>query len=167
MTRAPSARWTAQQLRNVTPLGTGAEIIIRERDDKYGTEFDEVAKGASIRVLRTAVQAPLMNAACERILGSVRRECLDHINILGESHLRAVLTETVAYFNRLRPHQRLKQRVPVPPGEAASAGKTVALPVLGRLHHDYRQAARRDGYTRGPAQGPKPLNPPRSATRVP
>jgi putative transposase len=105
--------------------------------------FDRVARATGIRLLKTAVRAPLVNATCERFLGSVRRECLDHIVILGERHLHVVLSEYVAYFNGRRPHQGLEQRVPAPqPVDGSAAkGKVVAIPVLGGLHHDYRRAA--------------------------
>jgi putative transposase len=94
--------------------------------------------------VRTAVQAPLMNSVCERFLGSVRRECLDHLVILSEQHLHHVLAEyALSYFNAARPHQGIGQRIPVP-GEhipARFAGPVTALPVLGGLHHNYRAAA--------------------------
>jgi putative transposase len=144
VTRAPTQAWTAQQLRNTTPLGHGPRFIIRDRDDKFGAVFDRVAKGAGARVLRTAVQAPLMNAVCERFLGSVRRECLDHIVILSEEHLRRVLDEyALNYFNTARPHQGIGQRSPVASEHvrAPFAGSVTAMPVLGGLHHDYRAAA--------------------------
>jgi transposase InsO family protein len=143
VTRAPNARWTAQQLRQVTPFGEGPKFIIRDRDNKFGADFDRVAKGAGIRVLKTAIKAPLMNSTCERFIGSVRRECLDHVIILSEAHLKAMLVEWVAHFNRGRPHQGLEQRVPVPSdaSSGASAGKVIALPVLGGLHHEYRRVA--------------------------
>ena len=103
-----------------------------------------MAKGAGIRVLKTAVQAPLMNAVCERFLGSVRRECLDHLLILGERHLLHVLREyAFQYFNEARPHQGLGQRIPVsaPRRSCKDTSKVVAIPVLGGLHHDYWVAA--------------------------
>ena len=142
-TREPSERWTAQRLRNATPFAAGPRLAIRDRDAKFGADFDRVAKGARIRLLKTAVQAPLMNATCERFLGSVRRECLDHVIILGEDHLRSVLSEYVEYFNASRPHQGIAQRVPVPSPEKSSrmSGNVVASPVLGGLHHAYRWAA--------------------------
>ena len=77
ITRSPTAEWTGQQLRNITPFGEGPQFIIRDNDNKFGAEHDRVAKGAGMKVLRTAIQAPLMNSVCERFLGSVRRECLD------------------------------------------------------------------------------------------
>ena len=85
-----------------------------------------------------------MNAVCERFLGSVRRECLDHILILNERHLRGVLKEyALSYFNEARPHQGIEQRVPVPSERKSYApgAQVVALPILGGLHHDYRVAA--------------------------
>jgi transposase InsO family protein len=144
VTRAPTQAWTAQQLRNATPFGEGPQFILRDRDDKFGAAFDRIAKGAGARVLRTAVRAPLMNAVCERFLGSVRRECLDHIVILSEEHLRAVLAEySLSYFNMARPHQGIGQRTPVAPEpeRAPSVGSVTAIPVLGGLHHEYRTAA--------------------------
>jgi putative transposase len=143
VTRSPTETWTAQQLRNVTPFGHGPQFIIRDRDDKYGADFDRVAKGAGIRVIRTAVEAPLMNSTCERFLGSVRREALDHIVILGERHLKSVLSEYVGYHGTMRPHQGLGQRIPTstPQRICTDASKVVAVPVLGGLHHGYRAAA--------------------------
>jgi transposase InsO family protein len=144
VTRAPTQAWTAQQLRNATPFGQGPQFIIRDRDDKFGAVFDRIANGARIRVLRTAVQAPLMNSVCERFLGSVRRECLDHVIILSESHLRHVLAEyALSYFNTARPHQGIGQRIPVPAEHLRSrfAGSVTAIPVLAGLHHEYRAAA--------------------------
>jgi putative transposase len=144
VTRSPSETWTAQQLRNVTPFGLGPQFIIRDRDDKYGSELDRVAKGAGIRVIRTAAEAPLMNSVCERFLGSVRREALDHVIILGERHRQRLLEEyAFRYHNCSRPHQGLAQRIPVskPRRTCREASKVVAIPVLGGLHHDYRAAA--------------------------
>jgi putative transposase len=143
VTREPSERWVAQQLRNATPFGKGPKFIIRDRDAKFGVDFDRAANGAGIRVLKTAVRAPLMNATCERFLGNVRRECLDHFVILGEHHLRRVLGEYVRYFNGSRPHQGLQQRVPAPElvDGSVATGKVIAFPVLGGLHHEYRRAA--------------------------
>jgi len=133
-------------LREATPFGVGARLIIRDNDGKFGADFDRAARGAGMRVLRTAVQAPLMSSVCERFLGSVRRECLDHLVVLGERHLEQALEEYCSrYFNRARPHQGLGQRVPLPvmPTRkiSAHAGAVVGFPVLRGLHHDYRAAA--------------------------
>jgi transposase InsO family protein len=144
VTRGPSERWTAQQLRNATPFGQGPQFIIRDRDDKFGADFDQAAKGAGTRIIRTAVKAPLMNSICERFVGSVRREALDHVIVIGERHMKFVLEEySFRYFNTARPHQGLAQRIPVPASRktCSDASKVVAMPVLGGLHHDYRAAA--------------------------
>ena len=107
--------------------------------------FTAVAVGTGIEVLRTPIRAPRANAICERLLGSVRRECLDHMLILRETHLDRVLKEYIAYFNRARPHQGIQQQIPAA-SEAAvvsgkATGKVIGFPVLGGLHHDYRRAA--------------------------
>jgi putative transposase len=140
-TRAPSDAWVAQQLRNATPNGQGPRFLLRDRDAKFGAVFDRVAAGGGIRVLRTPFRAPRANAICERFLGSVRRECLDHILILGERHLDRVLAEYVRYFNADRPHQGLAQRIPAgDAGPANTNGRVVETPVLQGLHHAYRRA---------------------------
>ena len=83
-----------------------------------------------------------MNATCERFLGSLRRECLDHTLILGEGQLRRVVREYVRYFNQLRPHQGLGQQLPAPTGPAvATSGPVQAVPILGGLHHAYQRMA--------------------------
>ena len=141
VTRWPTQAWVAQQLREATAWGEGPRFLIRDRDDKFGVEFDRVA-AKSIRILRTAVRAPKMNAVCERFLGSVRRECLDHVIILSERQLKKVVNEYVDYFHR-RPHQGLGQEMPVlgPSVEGCDPNQVVAVPILGGLHHDYRAAA--------------------------
>ena len=107
VTRSPSDAWVAQALREATAYCQGPWFLIRDNDDKFGAKFDAVTKACETKVIRTAVKAPLMNSICERFLGSVRRECLDHILILGEDHLRRVLAEYVGYFVESRPHQGL------------------------------------------------------------
>jgi putative transposase len=143
VTRAPTQQWTAQQLRNATPFGGGPGFIIRDRDCKFGADFDRAAQALGTRVIKTAVRTPDMNASCERFLGSVRRECLDHVIVLSERHLLAVLAEYVSYFNHARPHQGLGQRTPtsVEGSAPAGAGQVISFPVLGGLHNDYRRAA--------------------------
>ncbi|MBW2457508.1 MAG: DDE-type integrase/transposase/recombinase, partial [Deltaproteobacteria bacterium] len=95
VTRSPTSLWTAQQLREATPFGQSPRFIIRDNDDKFGAEFDRIARSTGIRVLRTPCRAPRANATCERYLGSARRDCLDHVLILGEKHLLRVLKEHV------------------------------------------------------------------------
>jgi putative transposase len=101
-----------------------------------------VAHGAETRVLRTPVRSPKANAYCERFLGSVRRECLDHVVALGERHLLETLLEYSRYYNEARTHQGIGQLIPVGFSTAAvESGSVIARPVLNGLHHDYRRAA--------------------------
>ena len=145
VTRSPTDAWFAQQLREATPFGAAPTYLIRDNDAKYAPRFEAVARGSGIEVLRTPIQAPRANAICERLLGSVRRECLDHIVIISEAHLRRVLSEYVRYFNHSRPHQGINQRVPdresSPNRSAGTTEGIVSSPVLGGLHHEYRRAA--------------------------
>jgi len=144
---AASADWLAQQLRQLTPFGQGPKFLLRDHDAKFGTVFDDVAKGAGVRVIRTPVMAPKANAHRERLIGSVRRECVDHLLVFGEDHLRRVLEQYRDYYNTCRPHQGIGQRSPDTFDRPARAPQRVApqqviaCPVLGGLHHDYRTAA--------------------------
>jgi putative transposase len=145
VTRSPTDAWTAQQLREATAYGVGPKYLIRDHDSKFGVDFARVAKTSRIEMLTTPYHAPRANAMCERFLGSVRRECLDHLLILHEKQLQRVLNAYVHYFNRARPHQGIQQQRPeqkagsVPPDP--QGGKVLSLPILGGLHHDYRRSA--------------------------
>jgi putative transposase len=109
VTRSPTAEWTAQQLRNITPFGEGPQFIIRDNDNKFGAEFDRVAKGAGMKVLRTAIQAPLQNSICERFIGSARRECLDHVIIAAKNSNRfgRRLVSRVSHGDYVTPNLRI------------------------------------------------------------
>jgi len=111
-TTSPSANWLAQQLRQLTPFGQGPKFLLSDNDAKFGTVFDDVAKGAGVRVIRTPAMAPKANSHCERLIGSVRREGLDHVLVLGENHLQRVLGQYRDYYNACRPHQGIDQRRP-------------------------------------------------------
>ncbi len=143
VTRHPTDAWVAQQLREATPFDQRPRYLIRDNDGKFGSAFARVAATSDIDILRTPPRAPRANAVCERFLGSVRRECLDHLFILGERQLHRVLREYVAYFNRARPHQGLGQAPPESPAQEnwSREGPICAVPVLGGLHHIYQRAA--------------------------
>ena len=144
VTRAPTDTWVAQQLREATPYATAPRFLIRDNDGKFGSHFVAAATGAGIDVRPIPPRSPNLNAICERFLGGLRRECLDHVLILGEQHLRRVLAEWVRHFNGGRPHQGIGQRIPNQrrrPDRAGPRGSIVACPVLGGLHHDYQRAA--------------------------
>ena len=145
VTRSPTDAWVAQQLREATPYGQTPTYLIRDNDRKFGLHFARVATTSGIKVLRTPYRTPQANAICERFLGSVRRECLDHFLIFHERQLHRLLKAYVLYFNQARPHQGLGQRIPDLPVHAAlpsnQPDQVLSVPVLGGLHHDYRRAA--------------------------
>jgi putative transposase len=145
VTRSPTDAWTAQQRRFATAYGQGPKYLIRDNDGKFGVTFARFAKTSGIEILKTPYQAPRANAICERFLGSVRRECLDHLLILHERQLQRALNAYIHYFNQARPHQGMAQQIPeqrrsVPSAQDAG-NKVIALPVVGGLHHDYHWAA--------------------------
>jgi putative transposase len=152
LTAHPTGDWTVQQARNLAlTLGDRFEdirFLIHDRGPNFTASFDAVFQAAGTRILRTAVQAPRMNAICERLVGTLRRELLDRVLILGESHLRAVLTEYQEHYNTARPHQGIVQRVP--DGKHNGSRLTVddldrrqilRKPVLGGLINEYARAA--------------------------
>jgi putative transposase len=147
VTRSPTGSWAAQQLREATPDENRPRFLIHDHDAKYRPLFDRVAAASGIAVIRTPVRAPRANAVCERLLGSVRRECADHLLILGEWHLGRVLAAYVAHFNEARPHQGIGQCIPAanaasaPPLRTDGKHRVIGVPVLGGLHHEYRWAA--------------------------
>ena len=145
VTRAPTDPWVAQQLREATPYGQTPKYLIRDNDRKFGPSFARIATTSGIKVLRTPYRTPRANAVCERFLGSVRRECLDHFLILNEKQLHRLLKNYVQYFSQARPHQGLRQRIPEPLLLSApspnQSGQVLSFPVLGGLHHDYQKAA--------------------------
>ena len=141
-TRNPTQEWTAQQLRNVLMDTAAPAFLVRDRDDKFGAVFDRVAEGAGVRVIQTAVRAPNMNAVAERFVGSLRRELLDHVLVLGDRQLGSLVRQYQAYFHAARPHQGLGQRLPAGQRPPANTNRPIeARAVLGGLHHDYRRAA--------------------------
>lgn len=116
ITTNPDGPWTTQQARNLAmTLGTTLDqlrFLIRDRGSQFTTAFDTVFEDCGLRILRSPPQAPRANAICERLVGTLRREVLDHTLILNQNHLQTVLTEYVAHYNAARPHQGIAQRVP-------------------------------------------------------
>ncbi len=143
VTRSPSRQWVAQQLREATPFAEGPRFLIRDNDDKFGPEFDNVAKACGTKVLRTPVRAPRANSFCERFVGSARRECLDHVIILSVLQMYRCLSECCRYFNESRRHQGIEQRVPLGTrfSPEVDGERVVSIPILGGLHHEYRRVA--------------------------
>jgi len=144
VTKFPTDEWTAQQLREATPWGRGPKYLIRDRDKKYAMHFSAVAMSSGIKELKTPFRTPQANGYCERFMGSLRRECMDHILIHDDNHLRRVVTEYTAYFNQERPHQGIEQRIPnhydLPKSKPVS-GRITSKAILGGLHHSYSRTA--------------------------
>jgi putative transposase len=140
--RHPTEEWTAKQPRNATMDGEVPRILLRDRHDEHGASFNRVAQGVGMKVFKTAVRAPNMNAVADRFVKSARREMLDHLLALDDQHLARLMGEYKDYFNEARPHQGVGQRVPGRPALVADVTKPIVIkPVLGGLHHDYRRAA--------------------------
>ena len=140
-TAHPTDTWVAQQLKKATPWNEAPKYLIRDNDRKYGHRFSAVAKATGIEEVQIPFGAPDANAICERFVGSLRRECLDHMLVLNHKHLHVIIRDYVEYYNKCRPHQGLAQRIPIPPGDPPASGEVIALPILGGLHHQYRRAA--------------------------
>jgi transposase InsO family protein len=140
VTASPTAAWIWRQMMEATPLGRQPQFLIHDRDADYGGDFDERLANLGITGVRTPPRAPKANAIGERIVRTIRSECLDHVIVINERHLQAVLGEFADYYNRDRTHRSLALQSPVP-RPVQSAGRIVSRPVLGGLHHAYTRAA--------------------------
>ena len=107
VTRHPTAQWIWRQVVEATPWGTRPSYVIRDHDRSYGTDFIQSAARIGITTIVTPIRAPNANAVAERVIGTLRRECLDHLIVLNERHLLQVLLEYVEHYNRKRPHRSL------------------------------------------------------------
>jgi len=140
VTAHPTAAWVWRQLIEATTWGHQPRHLLRDRDAVHGPNFRAPAERIGIDALATPVQAPKANAVAERVIGTLRRECLDHVIVLNEQHLSAVLMEFVHYYNVERPHRTLRLETPEPRVRSA-IGPVRSRPVLKGLHHVYERAA--------------------------
>jgi transposase InsO family protein len=140
VTVSPTAAWIWQQLREATPWSRQPRFLIHDRDAVYGGDFDRRLASLGISGVRTPPRAPNANAVAERIVRTIRTECLDHLLVFDERHLRTVLAEFADYYNRDRPHRSLGLQSPLP-SRVPARGPVVSRPVLGGLHHVYARAA--------------------------
>ena len=143
VTNHPTARWTAQQIVSAFPYEESPRYLLCDNDGIYGEEFQRRVQSMGIEEVRTAVRSPWQNPYAERVIGSIRRECLDHMIVLNEDHLRRVLAEYFEYYNVHRAHQGLDGDTPYGRNkEPPDDGPVRSIPFLGGLHHRYtRQAA--------------------------
>ncbi len=138
----PTAQWTAQQLVEAFPFDTAPRYVLRDRDCIYGERFRNRVKSLGIEEVLTAPRSPWQSPYVERLIGSIRRECLNHIIVFNERHLRRLLKSYFEYYHGARTHLSLAKQCPVPRSiEQPDQGKVVAIPHVGGLHHEYRRAA--------------------------
>jgi putative transposase len=148
VTEHPTAEWTRQQFRDFVDGESAHRYLIHDRDTIFSEKVDEALSEFGLKVLKTPVRSPMANAHCERVIGTIRRECLDYLIPVNERHLKRVLQEFATYYNRGRPHTALGPGLPEPNHDAVPSGRLrYELPsgyriaktsVLGGLHHDYR-----------------------------
>jgi transposase InsO family protein len=150
VTAHPTGSWVVQQARNLTMALEDrvqpVKFLIRDRDSKFTSSFDEVFQAEGVRIIRTPVRAPRANAFAERFVGTIRRECLDRVLILGHRHLERVLTEYVAHYNGHRPHRSLSQLAPLdakppPPIDDPKPRELHRTDAVFGLIHEYRLVA--------------------------
>jgi transposase InsO family protein len=142
ITEHPTAAWTAQQIIEAFPNDTAPRWLLRDRDAIYGDAFRRRVAGMGIGAVISSPSSPWQNPYAERLIGSIRRECLDHVIVLGERHLRRTLAAYLTYYHGSRTHLSLEKDAPSPRAvQAIAAGPVVALPEVGGLHHRYERRA--------------------------
>ena len=142
VTAHPTQQWTAQQIVDAFPFNETPRYMIRDRDSTYGEWFRHRVRNMGIREVVIAPRSPWQNSFVERVIGSIRRECLDHVIIWNEHHRRHVLRSYFDYYHNSRTHLSLERNAPNPREvEPRSSGKVVAIPQVGGLHHRYTRAA--------------------------
>jgi transposase InsO family protein len=140
-TEHPTAQWTAQQIVEAFPWDTVPKYLIRDRDSIYGSYFRQRVKNMGIKEVLTAPRSPWQNPYAERLIGSIRRECLNHIIVLGEKHLQKILSSYFEYYNQDRTHCSLYKDVPMErlvQTKPFIGNKIIKLPLVGGLHNRYQ-----------------------------
>jgi putative transposase len=142
ITEHPTAAWTAQQVVEAFPYDPAPRWLVRDRDAIYGDEFRHRVAGMGMTEVIAAPSSPWQNPFAERLIGSLRRECLDHVIILSEQHLRRVMSRYVSYYHGARTHLALEKDAPTPRRiHASTEGPVVAFAEVGGLHHRYERRA--------------------------
>ncbi len=142
VTAHPTARWTAQQVVEAFPFDEASRFLIRDRDGIYGQDFRARIKHMGIEEVVIAPRSPWQNPFAERVIGSIRRECLDHVIVFNEPHLVRTLARYFEYYHQSRTHLSLSRNAPIPRRvELPSEGRVIAIPQVGGLHHRYMRAA--------------------------
>ncbi len=142
VTAHPTAQWTAPQIVEAFPFDTAPRYLLPDRDAIYGERFRRRLHSLGIREVLIAPRSPWQSPYAERLIGSIRRECLDHVIAFNERHLKRLLGSFVSYYLAARTHLALDKHCPQPrPVASSDPGQVIALPHVGGLHHEYRRAA--------------------------
>jgi transposase InsO family protein len=142
VTDSPGAEWTAQQIVEAFPWDTAPRYLLRDRDGIYGQEFTTRVKHMGIKEVKTAPRSPWQSRYVERLIGTLRRDCIDHVIVLGDKHLRRILHDYLGYYHKCRTHLSLGKDAPEPRRvEPPDQGNIVEIPMVGGLHHRYRRLA--------------------------
>jgi len=142
VTAHPTAEWTAQQLRDAFPWDTTPRYLLRDRDRIFGDEFTQQVKDRGIQEVLSAPRSPWQRAYIERLIGTLRRECLDHVIVFNEASLYRHVKSFLAYYHESRTHLALAKDTPEPrPVHPPELGAVVAIPRVGGLHHRYERHA--------------------------
>jgi putative transposase len=140
VTARPTAEWTAQQLREAFPFERIPRHLLRDRDSIFGDEFRETVKAIGIEEVLSAPRSPWQRAYVERVIGTIRRECLDHVIVFNEASLQGYLKRFLAYYHESRTHLSLGKDSPTTrPVQNTDGGRIVAVPQVGGLHHRYER----------------------------
>ena len=140
VTAHPTAEWTAQQMLEAFPFDTAPKYLLRDRDRIYGQEFRDQVAVMNINEVLSAPRSPWQRAYVERVIGSIRRECLDHVIVFNEESLRRTLRSYFSYYHRSRLHLSLDKDSP-DSRSVQSVGRVIAFPEVGGLHHRYERVA--------------------------
>jgi len=142
VTEHPTAQWTGQQIVEAFPWETAPKYLLRDRDAVYGRQFQSRVKSLGIDEVVTAPRSPWQNAFVERVIGSIRRDCLDHVIVLNERHLKWILASYFSYYHLWRTHLSLGMDSPESrPVQPPAHGKIIQFPEVGGLHHHYERLA--------------------------
>jgi hypothetical protein len=142
ITEHPTAQWTSQQIVEAFPWETAPRYLLRDRDSIYGACFQERVRHMSIEEVKIAPRSPWQNPYCERVIGSIRRDLLDHVIVLNDRHLRRLLGSYLSYYHRFRTHLSLDMDCPEPRAmQHPALGPVRSVPEVGGLHHHYERLA--------------------------
>ncbi len=142
VTEHPTAAWTAQQIIEAFPEDTAPRFLLRDQDQIYGEEFRRRVAGMRIEEVMTAPHSPWQSPYVERLIGSIRRECLNHVIVFNETHLRRIFKRYIEYYHRTRTHLALSKDAPEPrTKQPPDLGAVIEIAEVGGLHHRYERRA--------------------------